>query len=123
MNIVSETLRGIHLGGLFFGLSEWHLNLSLWRLLLCSRCVHGPCVTGSSHSYGGSRRLAHCHLNLIRSGGAYWLLTCVSRTFLLVCIIILGCIASHLLLRAGLLHHPVEDKVILIAHPIEKVLE
>ena len=105
------------------GFAMCDLTWSLWRLLLRSRCIHCSPVAGSSHTYSGSRRLAHCHLNLIRGGSTDWLLTCVSRTFFLVRVIILGCIASHLLLRAGFLHHPVEDEVILVAHPVEKVLE
>ena len=90
---------------------------------MCSTCFHYVSITGSSHGHCGTRGLTQCHLNLIRGGCTYWLLTCVRRTFFLVCIIILGCIASHLLLRAWLLHHPVEDEVILVAHPVEKVLE
>ena len=99
------------------------LTCSLWRLLLRSRCIHCSSVTGSSHTYSSSRILAHCHLNLIRGGCSNRLLTCVSRTFFLVRVVILGCIASHLLLRAGFLHHPVEDEVVLVAHSVEKVLE
>ena len=44
------------------------------------------------------------------------------RVFFLILIILARGVAD-LLLRAGLLYHPVENEVILISHAVEEVLE
>ena len=92
----------------------------------------------TTHRYSSARRLAACHLHLIgaphhhRSGAsssahARCLLDASGTRAVFrpvsVLVVLLGGRTAHLLLWAGLLDHPVEDEVVLVAHPIEQVLE
>ena len=90
--------------------------------------------TRTAHRYSSARRLATCHLHLIGAhctgaGSAHaWRLLDASRTRAVfrpvsVLVVLLGGRTAHLLLWAGLLDHPVEDEVVLVAHPVEQVLE
>ena len=94
--------------------------------LLLLRWIHagdrGP------HRYSRARRLTLYHLHLIRGGGsctAHTRRLLGARTALLsILFVLLGSrCTAHLLLWARLLDHPVEDKVVFVAHAVEEVLE
>ena len=94
--------------------------------LLLLRSVHASDL--ATHRHGRARRLTLNHLHLIRScstGAAHagCLLAAGTRLLSILFVLLGSRCTADLLLWARLLDHPVEDKVVFVAHAVEKVLE
>ena len=82
----------------------------------------------ATHRHGRARRLTLYHLHLIRScssSAAHTgrLLAAGARLLSILLVLLGSRCTANLLLRARLLDHPVEDKVVFVAHAVEEVLE
>ena len=94
--------------------------------LLLLRWVHAGDL--APHRHGRARRLTLYHLHLIRScssSAAHTgrLLAAGARLLSILLVLLGSRCTANLLLRARLLYHPVEDKVVFVAHAVEEVLE